>query len=335
MVGLLNRWAELVPLARTSFHPCAQPLPQTPLSLNSSSKCYFLKLSKPFLKPEGGTAGSGRRVVESHRFNSSHHELSHLSVNACLRWNGLWREEETIAVCSLHPRLIQMSACNSWRWRSAPFYTSGNPDGVFALFLTRDATQAVICLFERPPSDTLESKVYFDIFIFTKCGLWRLSESVLLLLGHQPFQHLSVYLRRVFKASEQCQMWESGKRGCCFTVFLQSCKWQHPRTKSPHRPVLSEPNLPTIILSTGLGRPLITEPGGSLLMMLIIIAAIGKETGNPYWKVPMATCCDPFSANHKAGGTMVYVAHTAVKLRGHVSDQCLLPKQLRITRLNY
>lgn len=84
MVGLLNRWAELVPLARTSFHPCASSLPQTLLSLNSSSKCYFLKLSKPFLKPEGGTAGSGRRVVESRRFNSSHYELSHLSVNACL-----------------------------------------------------------------------------------------------------------------------------------------------------------------------------------------------------------------------------------------------------------
>lgn len=131
MVGLLNRWAELVPLVRTSFHSCAQPLPQTPLTLNTSSKCYFLKLSKPFLKPEGGTAGSGRRVVESCRFNSSHHKLSHLSVNVCLWWNGLRREEETIAVCSLLPRLIQMSACSRWKWRSAPFYTSGNSRSVF------------------------------------------------------------------------------------------------------------------------------------------------------------------------------------------------------------
>lgn len=83
-VGLLNRWTELVPLARASFRPCAQSLPRTPLSLNSSSECCFLKLSEPFSKPEGGTAGSGRRVVESHCFNSSHHELSHLSVNARL-----------------------------------------------------------------------------------------------------------------------------------------------------------------------------------------------------------------------------------------------------------
>lgn len=326
MVGLLNRWAELVPLARTSFHPCAQPLPQTPLTLNSSSKCYFLKLSKPFLKPEGGTAGSGRRVVESRRFNSSHHKLSHLSVNVSLWWNGLRREEETIAVCSLLPRLIQMSACS--RWRCTFLHEWQLTRCFYSVFNQRCNTS---CLCERPPSSTLESKVYFDIFIFTKCGLGV----GLLLLGHQPFQHLSIYLRRVFKASEQCQMWESGMRGCRFTVFLQSCKWQHPSTKSPRRSVLSEPNLPTIILSTGLGRPLITEPRGLLLMMLIIIAAIGKETGDPYWKVPMATCCDPFSANHKAGGTMVYVAHTAVKLHAHVSDQCLLPKQLRITRLNY
>lgn len=51
------------------------------------------------------------------------------------------------------------------------------------------------------------------------------------------------------------------------------------------------------------GRPLMTE----------MITAIGKGTGHPYWKVAMATHRDPFSATHRAAGTMVDVVQTAVQ----------------------
>lgn len=44
------------------------------------------------------------------------------------------------------------------------------------------------------------------------------------------------------------------------------------------------------------GQALITQPQGSLLMMLMI-TTIGKETGHLYWKVAMATHCHLFSAH--------------------------------------
>lgn len=216
------------------------------------------------------------------------------------------------------------------------------------------------------------------------------------LLRHQPSHRLSVYLRRVFKTSEQCQMCEAGMRAAislCFPPFAQSheqeppplsmCRgaiwmnslrkqgwfshymcWHnngeeintarpllllkrraglkatgassawgggHPGTKEPLKVCLSGLQMmkaeSSVILSTRPGQALITQPRGSLLMMLMIIA-IGKETGDLYWKVAMATHCDPFSANHGAGGTMVYVAHTAERLYSHASVQFLLTNQL-------
>lgn len=48
-------------------------------------------------------------------------------------------------------------------------------------------------------------------------------------------------------------------------------------------------------------------------LMTEMITAIGKETGHSCWKVAMATRCDPFSANHRAAGTMVDVVHTALQ----------------------
>ncbi len=55
-------------------------------------------------------------------------------------------------------------------------------------------------------------------------------------------------------------------------------------------------------------QALITQPRGlranDAPPMMLMITTIGKETGHLYWKVAMATHCDPFSANHGSGGTM-------------------------------
>lgn len=80
------------------------------------SASSFLKASPELC---GGTAGRGGRALETHGFNSSHQELSHLSCECVPVMEGAAeRGNKCMPLPQPSTCLIQMPSRSRWRWES-------------------------------------------------------------------------------------------------------------------------------------------------------------------------------------------------------------------------